>query len=158
MSFYFSKIGVHHADVLAAMALDSLSDGAWSATEFQSSLEDPTVTGLFVHHSSDDRTSHDGAPAAPDGFALFRIIVDKSELLSIAIQPNRRRLGLGTSLLREVVATTRSAGATSLLLEVADNNSGALALYKREMFCEIDRRKRYYGSGRDAVVLALRFD
>ena len=45
-------------------------------------------------------------------------------------------------------------GATRILLEVSADNAGALAFYEAEGFAEIDRRRRYYRDGSDAVVLA----
>jgi ribosomal protein S18 acetylase RimI-like enzyme len=41
-----------------------------------------------------------------------------------------------------------------VLLEVAADNSAALALYSRAGFRVISRRADYYGHGRDAVVLS----
>ena len=58
-------------------------------------------------------------------------------------------------LLDEVVALGPRAGANRLLLEVRDDNSGALAFYADRGFVEIDRRPRYYRDGTTAVVLRL---
>ena len=41
------------------------------------------------------------------------------------------------------------------LLEVAATNDAALRLYAAEGFTEIDRRRRYYRDGADAVVMRL---
>jgi ribosomal protein S18 acetylase RimI-like enzyme len=40
-----------------------------------------------------------------------------------------------------------------MLLEVSAANVGALGFYAAEGFGEIDRRRRYYRDGTDAVVL-----
>jgi ribosomal-protein-alanine N-acetyltransferase len=42
-----------------------------------------------------------------------------------------------------------------MLLEVRADNAGALAFYLAEGFAEIDRRRRYYRDGADAIVLEL---
>ena len=49
----------------------------------------------------------------------------------------------------------RDGGADRLLLEVREDNAGALAFYAARGFVEIDRRPRYYRDGATAVVLAL---
>ena len=41
-----------------------------------------------------------------------------------------------------------------MLLEVSAGNAGARAFYAAEGFVEIDRRRRYYRDGSDAVVMA----
>jgi ribosomal-protein-alanine N-acetyltransferase len=46
-------------------------------------------------------------------------------------------------------------GANRLLLEVREDNAGALAFYASRGFIEIDRRPRYYRDGTTAVVLRL---
>ncbi|MBK5217865.1 MAG: ribosomal-protein-alanine acetyltransferase, partial [Propionibacteriales bacterium] len=42
-----------------------------------------------------------------------------------------------------------------LLLEVAADNTAALAMYADHGFVEISRRHGYYTGGRDAVILQL---
>jgi ribosomal-protein-alanine N-acetyltransferase len=44
--------------------------------------------------------------------------------------------------------------ADRMLLEVRDDNRGALAFYARQGFIELDRRPRYYADGTTAIVLA----
>ena len=51
------------------------------------------------------------------------------------------------------MATARDAGADRLLLEVREDNTGALAFYAARGFVEVDRRARYYRDGTTAVVL-----
>jgi len=41
------------------------------------------------------------------------------------------------------------------MLEVADTNAPALALYAATGFTEVARRRDYYGRGHDAVVMEL---
>ena len=40
-----------------------------------------------------------------------------------------------------------------MFLEVATGNAAALALYRREGFVEVGRRRRYYADRSDALVL-----
>ena len=46
------------------------------------------------------------------GFAVWSLVLDKTELLDIGVAPTARRQGLGARLLAEVIATARAAGAT----------------------------------------------
>ncbi|MEG3181427.1 GNAT family N-acetyltransferase [Sphingomonas sp. LT1P40] len=81
--------------------------------------------------------------ARPAGFALARTVLDESELLLLAIRPSMRRCGIGTALLRSVMADSRERGATKMHLEVRANND-AIRLYRAEGFDKIGERRDYY--------------
>ena len=95
---------------------------------------------------------------ASDGFALARVAADEAELLTIAVRPEARGRGLGSALLRDVLAAAAARGAGRMVLEVAADNAAALALYRREGFAECGRRRGYYAApdGRriDALIMA----
>lgn len=95
---------------------------------------------------------------ASDGFALARVAADEAELLTIAVRPEARGRGLGSALLRDVLAAAAARGAGRMVLEVAADNAAALALYRREGFAECGRRKGYYvapdGRRIDALIMA----
>jgi ribosomal-protein-alanine N-acetyltransferase len=89
------------------------------------------------------------------GYAVASYAGDIAELQRIGVDPASRRSGIATALLDEVVAEAPTTGADRLLLEVRENNAGALAFYADRGFIEIDRRPRYYRDGATAVVLRL---
>ena len=95
----------------------------------------------------------------PCGFILIRTVADEAEILTLAVRPASRRRGVGARLVREGALAAASRGAIRLFLEVADDNTAALALYARAGFAEAGRRPGYYarpGDGRrDALILAL---
>lgn len=93
----------------------------------------------------------------PVGFVLARIAADEAELLLIGIHPAHRRQGLARALLDHVIAELRGSGVTRILLEVAESNQAALALYRAAGFRAVGRRPRYYQgeSAADALILAL---
>ncbi|MCW2828009.1 MAG: ribosomal protein S18P -alanine acetyltransferase, partial [Marmoricola sp.] len=66
-----------------------------------------------------------------------------------------RRRGVASALLAGVVEAAAATAADRLLLEVREDNRGALAFYARQGFVVIDRRRRYYADGTTAVVLRL---
>ena len=87
------------------------------------------------------------------GHAAASIVADIAELQRIAVTPTRRRTGLATALLDEVLGLARAERADRLLLEVREDNAAALGFYAAAGFVEIDRRRRYYRDGATAVVL-----
>ena len=80
-------------------------------------------------------------------------IVDVAELQRIAVTAAHRRTGVASELLAAIVALAVEGGAESLLLEVREDNAGALAFYAERGFTEIARRRRYYNDGATAAVL-----
>lgn len=92
----------------------------------------------------------DGAIA---GFAIWRVAADEAELLSIGVENDKRRNGLGAALLRSVVAGAAAAGAASVFLDVDPANDAAVRLYRGAGFIETARRKAYYRNGADALIL-----
>jgi ribosomal-protein-alanine N-acetyltransferase len=87
------------------------------------------------------------------GFVLARVAADEAEILTLAVRPSARRLGLGATLLAEALRLAAENGAACMLLEVAEPNKAARALYAAFGFTEVGRRRRYYPDGADALVL-----
>ncbi|MBU0860293.1 MAG: GNAT family N-acetyltransferase, partial [Alphaproteobacteria bacterium] len=87
------------------------------------------------------------------GYAAASIVAEIAELQRIAVTPAHRRTGLAVALLAAVTDAAREQRADRVLLEVREDNHGALAFYADQGFVEIDRRRRYYRDGATAVVM-----
>ena len=91
-------------------------------------------------------------------FALMRVAADSAELMLLAVDPSRRRGGLGQRLLAAVEEEARRRGATDLFAEVRDGNS-ALVFYRALGFQQVGRRADYYrdrrGGRHDALTMRL---
>jgi ribosomal-protein-alanine N-acetyltransferase len=133
------QVGVPHAAILAAIhALAFARREAWGQDAIELQLAMPGVFGL-LH---------------PDGgMILVRVTMDEAEVLTLAVAPDARRRGVGSSLLAAAMTAALARDATSLVLEVAVTNAAARALYRRAGFIEIGRRPRYYADGGDALIL-----
>lgn len=90
---------------------------------------------------------------APIGYAVTMLVGDVADLQRIAVCAGRQRTGVARALLEELLGRARADGADRMLLEVAADNTAALALYTATGFVEVSRRRRYYRDGTDAVVL-----
>lgn len=77
------------------------------------------------------------------GFALARAIVDEAELLLLATAPSCRRQGVGSALVRSILAEARGRGAVRVHLEVRANNR-AIDLYRTHGFAKCGERRGYY--------------
>ncbi len=127
---------------LAALHVQAFA-APWNEAEFADLLQQ---AGVF-------------AVEEPDGFILIRVVLDEAEILTLAVRPQARRIGLGGRLVGQGAVRAAQAGAVRLFLEVAEDNVVARALYERAGFAQIGRRKAYYaaadGGRTDALVLGL---
>jgi len=92
-----------------------------------------------------------------DAFAAGRVILDEAELLTIAVAPAKRRKGLAEHALGQLETAMHARGAARCFLEVAADNTGAIALYSKSGYTESGRRRDYYGaknvSKTDALIM-----
>ena len=86
------------------------------------------------------------------GYVVLADAGDVADLERIGVRRDHQRAGLASALLD---AALRDAKPDRVLLEVRADNEPALAFYTRAGFAEIDRRRRYYRDGTDAIVLEL---
>ena len=97
------------------------------------------------------------AVAVSDGKVIGYVVTlrtgDVADLQRIGVDPARQRQGVATALLQAALEQAHDDGADAMLLEVSEANGPALAFYAREGFVEIDRRRRYYRDGTDALIL-----
>jgi ribosomal-protein-alanine N-acetyltransferase len=93
------------------------------------------------------------------GYSILMIGPDESHILTLGINPDWQRRGLGEKMLHDLINLSAEHGAKSVLLDVRESNQGAARLYRQLGFEQIGRRKGYYPAmcGReDALVMQLR--
>lgn len=94
------------------------------------------------------------------GFYATRIAGPESELLLIAVHPEKRGLGLGHLLMDDWKSWAEIQGVEELFLEVRSDNP-ALTMYNAAGFSECGRRPGYYrglgGVLRDAITMRYEF-
>ncbi|MFN3847620.1 MAG: ribosomal protein S18-alanine N-acetyltransferase [Paracoccaceae bacterium] len=114
----------------------------WTASEITALFDTPHV--FAIHESG--------------GFLIGRAVAGEAELLTLAVSPDLRRLGMGRRLVHTFLTEAAARGATSAFLEVAASNFPAIALYEQTGFAPVGRRKGYYrgpnGTQDDALVLS----
>ena len=115
----------------------------WSEADFAGFLSDP-LAFLLVEGDA--------------GFLLGRAVAGEAELLTLAVAPESRRLGLGRKLVARFLYQARLRGAGRAFLEVSAENPAAIALYESAGFAAAGRRRGYYATPEDrridAVVMA----
>jgi ribosomal-protein-alanine N-acetyltransferase len=128
-------------DQLAALhARCFRSPPPWSSADFASFTADP-LAFLLVEGDA--------------AFLLGRAVAGEAELLTLAVAPESRRLGLGAKLLSRFLYQARLRGADQAFLEVSARNAAAIALYESQGFALSGRRRGYYATPEGGRVDAL---
>jgi len=82
----------------------------------------------------------------------------EGHIMSIAVAPDFRGRGIGSTLLNEAIDRLIKRGARYIGLEVRVGNAGAIALYESFGFKKIKRIMGYYSDGEDAYYMLLPAD
>jgi ribosomal-protein-alanine N-acetyltransferase len=138
-------------DLDAARRLEEVAYGtdAWT----RRTLEDELVNRFSEYVVAELRTNA-ASTSELAGFVGVWFMRDQLHLVTIAVDPVRRRLGIAARLLLRCFELATEAEMPSMVLEVRASNEGAQALYKRFGFTQIGRLRGYYrDDGEDAMVM-----
>jgi [ribosomal protein S18]-alanine N-acetyltransferase len=131
-------------DAIAALEAESFTN-PWPREQLVWELTNSDVTRIFV--------ARDEAGVIV-AFCLCWVIFDELHINTLAVAPDRRREGLATLLMQQVLAEAAKEGARKATLEVRASNQAALALYERLGFRVTARRPGYYTNPQeDALIL-----
>ncbi|HFI0450759.1 TPA: ribosomal protein S18-alanine N-acetyltransferase [Streptococcus suis] len=85
------------------------------------------------------------------GFLAVQTVLDEMEILQIAVKADFQRLGIASQLMTAVMDWEGD-----IFLEVRESNNAAQALYTRQHFTKIGKRKDYYRNPVEDAVLMKR--
>ena len=86
------------------------------------------------------------------GFGGIKVVLDSADIMNIVVKKKFRNLGIGTSILNEIIALCLSLNLSSITLEVRKDNEYAISLYKNFGFETLGVRKKYY-NGIDGFIM-----
>lgn len=92
------------------------------------------------------------------GYAGFWNVSGEGDVTNVAVLPEYRRRGVGSSLVAEMIKTAEKLKLEILTLEVRKSNAAAQKLYEKFGFEILGERKRYYSdNGEDAYIMTRTF-
>jgi ribosomal protein S18 acetylase RimI-like enzyme len=100
----------------------------------------------------------------PAGFAMLGTIESDltipavTEILAIAVGPDRQRMGVGQMLLREVEKRAASVGEKRLILHTATGNIAAQKLFMKNAYRPLETKRKFYPKGQDALMMVKEID
>lgn len=142
-------LGRDELGIVAALHALCFDDG-WSEVAMAEILAMPGCFGALAQ-----------AGNQPVGFVIVLAVGMDAEILTLGVIPEFRRRGIAGRLLTWATGQLSGAGCQRLLLEVAEDNVAARALYEKLGFSEIGRRPSYYrrsAGTAGAIVLAQVLD
>lgn len=134
------------ADVDEVLALEEAAfTNPWTRAMYLAELENKDVSYCFLAR---DARRH------AVGFCSFWRVLDELHINNLAVLPELRRTGIGSTLLAFVLHKGVELGANRATLEVRRSNEAARALYERFGFSVAGVRANYYSKPvEDALVL-----
>jgi ribosomal-protein-alanine N-acetyltransferase len=108
-------------------------------------LQNRSVCHIYVVRTDECRVA---------AFCAFWLVFDEIHINNVAVLPQLRGHGIGTTLIQHVLAEGRRLGANRATLEVRASNDAALRLYQRLGFYVAATRRNYYSNPvEDALIL-----
>jgi ribosomal-protein-alanine N-acetyltransferase len=142
-------------DLLAVVEIEEtcgLSRWGWEA--YHNEIAEGRGALMLVARSRQTRLEN-GSAAEVAGFIAARFTGDEVHINNVAVRPQFRLRGIGRTLLGSVLKEGARMGARSAILEVRAGNMAAQALYQREGFRVVGRRRGYYADPpEDALVMS----
>ncbi|HXW87798.1 MAG TPA: ribosomal protein S18-alanine N-acetyltransferase [Streptosporangiaceae bacterium] len=132
-------------DTVLRLELALFGDEAWSRQMLAGELGQQPATRLYLVAEDDGEIV---------GYAGLLAAGGQADVLTIAVDTARWGQGVGSELLRQLLAEATERGCTEVFLEVRADNARAQRLYRWWGFADVGIRRGYYQpSGTDAVVM-----
>ena len=142
--------------ILAALHARSFPENSsWSVQAFTSHLALPTTQGFggYIPGTSPKAMPDRGTTTNNmlHGFIILQRVQDTADILTLCVDPDTRRQGLGRALVAQTL--TVLAPTQTITLDVSLSNHAAQALYIDQGFYQTGLRPGYYADGTDAIIL-----
>jgi ribosomal-protein-alanine N-acetyltransferase len=131
---------------VATLHGECFPEDAWNSSSLATVLAMPGADGRIGY----------GEDGTACGVLLDQCLGPEGEILTLGVAPGWRRRGVARVLLQDLIVRARVGGAQRLLLEVAADNTAALALYASFGFARQGIRRHYYRRAQGPAVDASR--
>lgn len=139
----------------------SEEDLSWVTEVENRCFPDPWLTEAFEAEINQNDFSKPIVALLGDirvGYAVPRYIADELEITNFAVDPDFRRMNVGSMMLGKILSDGEKRDVKYGYLEVRVGNLAAIKLYKKFGFNEVGLRKNYYsGINTDAIIMMKNF-
>ena len=141
MGLVIIEMASEHVSSLAQIEKQCFST-PWSENALAEEIENPNAR-FFVALCGEQVAGYIGA----------HNIVGEVYITNVAVAPDYRRQGVATQLIERLVEISRAEKAEFITLEVRENNTSAQALYEKQGFGVVGKRKAFYENPREDAIL-----
>lgn len=141
MELAIIEMASEHVSSLAQIEKQCFST-PWSENSLAEEIENPNAR-FFVALCGEHVAGYIGA----------HNIVGEVYITNVAVNPSYRRQGVATKLIELLVEISRAENAEFITLEVRENNASAQALYEKQGFQVVGKRKAFYENPREDAIL-----
>ena len=133
-------------DVPALVGLDKeiFPESPWSSGQFKEELAGVPRTHKYLVATESGRIV---------GYGGVAIVGDVADIHTLAVIPSHRRAGLASKILDQLESWATTKGIDALMLEMRAGNEEAQPLYEARGYQAISKRKNYYRTGMDAIIM-----
>lgn len=139
----------------------SEEDLSWVTEVENRCFPDPWLTEAFEAEITQNDFSKPIVALLGDirvGYAVPRYIADELEITNFAVDPDFRRMNVGSMMLGRILSDGEKRDVKYGYLEVRVGNLAAIKLYKKFGFNEVGLKKNYYsGINTDAIIMMKNF-
>ncbi len=90
------------------------------------------------------------------GYAGLQTVLDEGYITNIAVSRDFRGRGVGSALVERLKEKAREKGLAFISLEVRQSNAAAIALYEKQGFKTVGKRKNFYTAPlEDALIMTI---
>ena len=135
------KMKISDLDSIAENLYEDFDD-FWNYNVFKSELENKNSKYIVAKQNNEIV-----------GFAGIWIAIDIAHITNIVVKKDLRKQGIGTIILQELIKLCKELKMNEVTLEVNENNSKAINLYKKFGFEQVGLRKKYYKNTDNAIIM-----
>ena len=116
----------------------------WSRKSIEDELHNPCARYLVARENGE-----------VIGYAGMWLVIDEGHVTNVAVREDKRGMGIGKELMRQLIQLAADSGMIWMTLEVRRSNKVAQNLYHSFGFVDVGYRKRYYENNEDALLMGL---
>lgn len=141
----FEIMTQNHIDEILNIEKKCFPGDEWSRPMFESEIDNE----LSIFIVGVDENKNDMVAC----YACIWLVLDIGDITNIAVAPDYRRQGLGEHTLQLLIDLSNENSMNIINLEVKEDNTPALNLYKKMGFVEVGKRKNYYKDNKNAILM-----
>lgn len=139
------KMTAEHLEAVYKIEIECFSH-PWSKQSLENELNNET--SLFLVAKENDEVI---------GYIGMSVVIDEGYIFNVAVRKSRRKKGVATALINELVTFGKKNNFCFITLEVRESNLPARSLYSKFGFIKVGERRDYYSNPKENAILMTKY-